>query len=244
MDLIIGGCVIVFAAFLAGATGFGFALASTPLLLLAGFPLEFVVTANLALSLLTRISASYQLREHIVVRRVCVMVAASIPGFYVGIEVLRRVDESAIKLAAGLAIMLMALLLGRAMDAPPPAPIPGASMIAGMAGGFLGSTTSLSGIPPVLLLTHEKVDQLSFLADLAVYFVASSGIALMLFTRQGVVSVEALFPASLLWLPGALLGNFLGTILAPRIPERPFRYVTLGLVFVAGGVSVVTSGVF
>ena len=59
---------------------------------------------------------------------------------------------------------------------------------------------------------------------------------------EGTLDPRALFPVSLLWLPGALLGNHFGAVLAPRIPERPFRYMTLCLVVAAGGVSVVTSG--
>lgn len=242
LELVSGGAIVAFAALLAGTSGFGGALVSTPFLLLLGFPLEFVVTANLALALLTRLSAAYQLRKHIVLRRASMMVVGSVPGFYLGIWVLTRVQESTIKLAAGVTAMIAALLLARAVNSVPPAPVAGAPLIAGLAGGFLGSTTSLSGIPPALLLTHDRVDQSSFLADLALYFVASSGIALFLFALEGTLDFRALFPVSLLWLPGSLLGNFLGAVLAPRIPERPFRYMALCLVFAAGGMSVVTSG--
>lgn len=242
MELALGGAIVAFAAFLAGTSGFGGALASTPFLLLLGFPLEFVVTVNLTLALLTRLSMAYRLREHIVLRRASMMIAGSVPGFYLGVWVLTRVQESTVKLAAGVIVMIAALLLARAINSTPPAPVTGAPLVAGLAGGFLGSTTSLSGIPPALLLTRDRVDQSSFLADLALYFVASSGIALLLFALEGTLDTRALFPVSLLWLPGTLLGNFLGAALGPRIPERPFRYMTLCLVFAAGGMSVVTAG--
>ncbi len=238
MELVLGGCVIVLASFLAGATGFGFALISTPLLLLIGFPLEFVVTANLALTLITRVSVSYQFRTHVSLRRASMLILGSIPGFYLGAMVLVSVDASAIKVAAGITVMVVALLLGLSASAPPPPAVPGVSVVAGVAGGFLGATTSLSGVPPVLLLAHEKAEPLSFLADLAVYFVFSSSIALILLATQGALATQALFPASLLWLPGAFLGTFLGTAIGPRLPEKAFRYLTLALVFAAGGVTV------
>ena len=238
MELVLGGCVIVLASFLAGATGFGFALISTPLLLLIGFPLEFVVTANLTLTLITRIPVSYRFRTHVSLQRALMLILGSIPGFYLGARVLASVDASAINVAAGVAVMVVALLLVFSASKPPPLAIPGAPVAAGLAGGFLGATTSLSGVPPVLLLAHEKAKPRSFLADLAVYFVFSSGIALILLATQGALAAQALFPASLFWLPGALLSTFLGTIVGPRLPEKAFRYFTLLLVFAAGGVTV------
>ena len=42
------------------------------------------------------------------------------------------------------------------------------------------------------------------------------------------------------WLPGALLGNALGTGWATRVPQGPFRLMTLGLVMVTGLATVVT----
>ena len=116
----LGGCVIVLASFLAGATGFGFALISTPLLLLIGFPLEFVVTANLTLTLITRIPVSYRFRTHVSLRRALMLILGSIPGFYLGARVLASVDASAINVAAGVAVMVVALLLGFSASKPPP----------------------------------------------------------------------------------------------------------------------------
>ena len=54
--LLAGGLSVVAASFLGGVTGFGYSLVATPLLLLLGFPLAFVVTANLALACVTRMS--------------------------------------------------------------------------------------------------------------------------------------------------------------------------------------------
>jgi uncharacterized membrane protein YfcA len=241
LELVFGGFAVAAAAFLAGATGFGFALISVPFLLLLGYGLEFIVTVNLTLTLLTRLSVSYKLRHYVAPRRLSMMILASIPGFYLGAKVLANFDASLIKLSVGIVIMVVALLLALSINSPPPPPIPGAPALAGFTGGILGATTSLSGIPPVLLLAHQKANQLSFLADLAVYFVISSSIALIVLATQGVLALQALFPSTLLWLPGAFLGTFLGTIVGPRLPEMVFRYLTLGLVLASGGITVYTS---
>jgi uncharacterized protein len=62
----------------------------------------------------------------------------------------------------------------------------------------------------------------------------------MLFISGAFVS-SALFPATLLWLPGAMIGNLIGTAIGRRVPHSLFRTFTLGVVIVAGIVTVLTS---
>jgi uncharacterized membrane protein YfcA len=241
LELIAGGVSIFVAAFLGGATGFGFALVATPLLLLLGFPLPFVITANLSLALVTRVMVVVRFHGDVSPPRVAGLIAGAVPGLWIGAQVLTGVDESAIKLGAGMVVMVVALLLLRSLTAPPPKPIRGAPVAAGFAGGFLGSTTSLNGVAPVLLLARDQVSPRSFLADLAVYFVVTNAIALLVLAAEGALSHAALFPACALWLPGSLAGNWLGTVVGPRLPERTFRRITLLVVLVAGGVTALTA---
>jgi uncharacterized protein len=218
MDLVLGALSVLAASFLGGVTGFGYSLVATPLLLLAGFPLPFVVTANLALALVTRISVAYRFRRSLSPRRVALLVGGSVPGLWLGVTVLRAVDPQTIKVAAGLVTMVAAVLLARSVTAPPPRRIPGAPVAAGFFGGFLGASTSLNGVAPVLLLARDKASPRSFLADLAMYFVASNAIGLIVLAVQGALREDALTGAFLLWLPGSVIGNWLGTTLGPRLP--------------------------
>ena len=114
-DMALGALIVFAAAFLGGLTGFGYGLAAAPLLLLTGFPLRFVVTANLALGGLTRLSVVYRFRRHISRRRSLAMGAASVPGLYLGARVLSDVPESAVKLLAGCAVMATVVLLARSL---------------------------------------------------------------------------------------------------------------------------------
>ena len=239
--LLAGGLSVIAASFLGGVTGFGYSLVATPLLLLLGFPLAFVVTANLALACVTRMSVAYRFRADLKVRRAAGLIAGSVPGLWLGVAVLTTVDESKIKLGAGLVVMVAAVLLWRVASAPPPRPLPGAPVAAGFAGGFLGAATSLNGVAPVLLLARDKAAPRSVLADLALYFVASNAIGLAILLAEGALDPDALFPAFLLWLPGSLAANWAGTAIGPRLPEADFRRITLAIVFVAGGVTALTA---
>ena len=241
MELLAGAVVVAAASFLGGVTGFGYSLVATPLLLLLGFALPFVVTANLALACVTRISVAYRFRSDARPGRAASLIAGSIPGLWLGALVLTTVDVSTVKLGAGLVVMAAAVLLWRAVNAPPPREMPGAAVAAGFAGGFLGAATSLNGLGPVLLLARDKAAPRSVLADLALYFVASNALGLVVLLVVGGLETDALYPAFLLWLPGSLLGNWAGTTIGPSMPETVFRRLTLAIVFLAGAVTALTA---
>ncbi|HET8628016.1 MAG TPA: sulfite exporter TauE/SafE family protein [Thermomicrobiales bacterium] len=238
---LLGGVVVVLASALGGATGFGYALLAAPLLLLLGFPLPFVVTANLALALLTRVAVAYRFRPYLHRRRAALLILGSVPGLYAGTRVLTGVAPATIRRVAGVAIVLVALLLLRSLKAPPPPPLPGAPLAAGFLGGFLGATISLNGVPAVLLLARDRASPYSVQADLALYFVVSNAIGLGLLALRHALVAPALYPAALLWLPGALLGNYAGVALGARLPQRAFRYLALAIACAAGVVTALTA---
>src|SRR4051812_119081 len=138
MELVLGGIAVALASFLGGVTGFGYSLVATPLLLLDGSSLSFVLTFNLALAFVPRLSVAFRFRHSAWPRRVAMLLGGAIPGLWLGVEVLRAVDATTIKVAAGIATMGAAGLLARAGNAPPPRRrVPGAARGPGVLGGFL-----------------------------------------------------------------------------------------------------------
>ena len=239
--LLAGGVLIALAALVAGASGFGLGLLATPLLLIAGFSLPFVVTVNLLVSLATRLVVVYRFRRDVSWRRAFTLVAASVPGLYLGAETLGAVDHQQITIGAGAVVMASAVALAVRRAAAPPRAHAATTVGAGFLGGFLGTTASLNGVPPVLLLTHERLRAPAFFADLAVYAVASAALGVGLLAATGNGSGEALYPAFLLWLPGALVANAAGAAVGVRLPANAFRLLVLTVVFVAGAITVVTA---
>lgn len=233
--------VISGAGLLGGISGFGFALISTPFLLALGFPLAFVVPMNLSLAMLTRVVVAYRLREHIRYRRVATMALASVPGIALGLLVLTVVSTHAIKLATGILVMVAVILIWRASSRPPARPWPGAAAVAGCLGGLLGATTSLNGVPPVLLLASEQTTPRRFQADLALFFVLTNIATLMLLAWNGRLPGAAALPLGALWLAAALAANHVGTNLGGRLPAATFRRVALALAFFAGVMTVATA---
>ena len=234
--LVLGGFLVAAAALLAGTSGFGFGLLATPILLLSGFSLPFIVTVNLLASVATRISVALRLRRSIDAKRVALLVGGSVPGLYVGARVLGAVDARTLKIAVGIVVMAAAAALLYAERHPPRVRGRGAPVAAGFLGGLLGTTTSLIGVPPALLLARQRLAQRPFFADMAVFFVATGGIGLIVLALDGDFDGEAA-RAFAYWLPGLLVANAVGTTLGLRVPERLFRLATLALAFVAGAVT-------
>jgi uncharacterized protein len=239
-SLILGGVIAAVSALLAGASGFGLGIVATPFLLLSGFSLPFVVTVNLLIALATRASVAWRLRHAIDGRRVGLLVAGALPGLWIGSLVLGAVDEHTLKLCAGLLVAAAALALATANRHPPGPDVPGLGAVAGFLGGLLGTTTSLIGVPPALLLAWRRLATASFFADLSVYFVSTAGIGLVVLAVDGQLDGDGA-RAFVWWLPGVLVGNLVGTTIGLRLPAAAFHRLTLAVAFVAGVVTAATA---
>ena len=238
--LIAGGLLVAAAALLAGTSGFGLALVATPTLLLTGFSLPFVVTVNLLISLATRLPVAWRLRGAIDRRRVALLVGGAVPGLWIGSRTLGTVDVHDLQVAVGVVVALAAVALALSERHQPSPGVRGLPVAAGFAGGLLGTTTSLIGIPPALLLTHRRLPARGFIADLALYFIATAAIGLLVLGLEGQLSSEA-GRAFVRWLPGVLVANASGPGVGRRLPAATFRRLTLGVAFVAGVVTAVTA---
>ena len=238
---ILGGLTMFLTATLGGITGFGASLLSTPTLLLLGLPLRSIVIVNLSVVLVTRGVTTVRLRQHLSLRRPALLVLGSIPGLYCGTLLLGWVDATFLKRFAGITIVLATLIQVMSMRRPPPAPIPGAPVVAGWLGGVLGATTSLNGIPPAILLARDRSAPRNFQADLALYFTCSNTIALLVLAARGAFVPHALVPTALVWMPGALVGNAIGTALGGRLRDIHFLYLAFALAGIAGAVTALTA---
>jgi uncharacterized membrane protein YfcA len=236
----VGGVIVTLVAFAAGVSGFGFALFATPLLLLTGFSLPFVVTANLLIGVATRVTVAARLRDSVSPRRVALLMAGVVPGLLLGAWLLESVGSTALKMLAGAVVVAAASALAYAERHPPRASRPGAPPLAGFLGGVLATTTSLSGVPPALLLARERLLARNFMADMALYFILSGAIGLLVLALTGAFSGEAARTV-LYWLPGLLLANSLGMTVGLRLPARAFRFTALAVAFVAGVLTIATA---
>lgn len=239
--LVAGALSIGIASIIGGATGFGTALIVTPVMLMVGFDVPQVVFVNLVAGLVTRVNVAYRLRHEINWRRVTLLGGGSLPGAWLGAVTLTMLPEQYLKPGAGALVMLcgiaMALPVGTKAPRNPP---DAAQALTGAVGGYLATTTSLNGPPPVLLLMRARVPPLSFIADLAGYFIVANMMAL------GILWIHDEIPESMFWprLPvfvlAAVVGNLCGLWIARRLPAGIFRTAVIVLVIVAGAMTLIS----
>lgn len=233
--LLVGALCIGIASVIGGATGFGTALIATPVMLMIGFAVPEVVFVNLVAGLITRIGAAYHLREHISWGRVALLGGGSLPGAWLGAVTLGLVPEQYLKPAAGIVVMLC----GVAMALPTRtetarAPSTTAHVLTGSVGGYLGTTTSLNGPPPVLLLMRARLPPLAFIADLAGYFIVANIMALGVLWFHDEITESMFWPRLPIFVTAAVIGNVAGLAIARRLPPGVFRSAVIVLVIAAG----------
>lgn len=233
-------CVAV-ASVIGGATGFGTSLMATPFMLMAGVGLTETVVINLVVALVTRVGVTYQLREHIDWHRVALLGGASLPGAWLGVETVSMLPEQHLKPAAGVITIVcgLAMALPTSTGARPPAAW--LTAVTGAIGGYFSTTTSLNGPPVVLLLGRAKLPPLSFIADLAGYFVITSIVSLSLLWAGTDIDVPAILPMLAACIVAGVVFNQIGIAIAQRLPTHIFRSAVIALVVLAGIVTIVTS---
>ena len=243
LDLVWWQAMIAMAAVLLGATisgltGFGFALVIVPVLLLIFEPPTVVVLTS-SLAVVSGLPIVVQDRSLVRVRMVLPLMIPALLGLVVGVQILTRVDTRYIKLGAGIAVVLFAVLVARGYV------IPGirsriAPLVAGVSSGILGTSTGMSGPPIVLFLTERTPEPRVFRASITFYFCTMNLIGVGLVARTGEVGWREFGLATAL-LPISLVGRRFGQYLLFQIDQSLFRSVTLALLILTGSSGVITA---
>ncbi|QIX53577.1 TSUP family transporter [Rhodococcus sp. DMU1] len=240
-QLVLGGAAVAFAAGIGGITGFGFALISTPLLLLLGLPLPTVVVLNLACGAATRLMVVIQLRQQLDHLRIRTLVLGAVPGMAVGWFLIDRVDSALLERAVGTAVLVAALAL--ALSRPTGRRFGhSASFGVGSLAGLLGVVGSLNGVPPAVMYAREGGTSVSALADMAAFLVVSSALSAALVVLAHPGNLTPVLVGAVCWLPAALVVTALSTTIALRLPTQTFRTAVIVLV-AAGGLTVLLAAV-
>jgi uncharacterized membrane protein YfcA len=226
------------AGIVSGMTGFGLALISVPLLLFVYEP-RTVVVITAVLSVVINFAVVWDSWRDADRRVVIALLPPAFVGVVVGAELLRVVDPDYIRLVVGFVVVFSALLLLRDIR------LPGAqtrwgTVVAGSASGALSTSTGLAGPPIVLLLASRGSPKRVFRGSSALYFLVMSllGLAVLLF--RGLLEAGDV-PLTLVLVPAAFLGKFIGTALLKKVSEKAFRVVSLGLVILTGALGVATA---
>ena len=226
------------AGFLQGVSGFGSALLAMPLLVLV-VDVREAVTLSLLNGLIINLFMSLQLKSHLDWRKIMPLIAGCVPGIYVGVSILKNVEQSYIKCSLGILIVAYALycLLGRVK---PRGISQGWAYVAGFATGTIGSAFSAGGPPSIIYttLTGWKKDEIK--ATLAALFFFTTILAIAAHYLSGLTTSHVMRMYGVTALP-VLAGVFLGAQFSKRITTKAYLTIIYYLLIALGTMMVVSA---
>lgn len=157
------------------------------------------------------------------------------------IVVVNMLPGQYLKPAAGVLTVLCGLAMALPSSPNPKPPSRATNIAVGTVGGYFSTTTSRNGPPVVLLLSRAKLPPMSFIGDLAGYFVITNTLSLALLWAYTDVQPIAMWPMIVGCIVIALLGNVFGMWIARRLPVKAFRSGVIALVVIAGALTILSA---
>jgi uncharacterized membrane protein YfcA len=226
--------VVLLAAFVKGAIGFGFPSLATPLLSLVVDVRTAVVVLILPNIVMDGIQFARRGAPLATVRRFGLLLVAGAVGIVLGTRVLTLLSPRAATLTLGVFVLIFVVLNATGLSPK----IPGRweawlSPIAGFVAGIVGGVTNSPATPLVLYFHAVGLAKHDFISAVAFTFLFYKLVQL------GAVAWYGLLPWSLLWVSigltvVGLLGFALGLRLQDRLDQRTFNRAVLAFLGVLG----------
>ena len=219
--------VVLLAAFIKGAIGFGFPTLGTPLLALFVDAKTAVVTLILPNIVMDGVQALRRGGLGPTVRRMAALMAAGTVGTVLGTRLLVLLSPRAVTLILGAFVLLFAALnLTRSLPRVPEAWERWLSPLVGLGAGVIGGITNVPGTPLVLYFYALGMAKEEFVRSVAVTFVYYKLIQLGAVAWFGLLSWPLLGASAGLSLIG--LGSFvLGLRVQDRLAQQAFNRAVL-----------------
>lgn len=235
-DVLVVAAVIAASGVIQLAAGFGFALASVPLLSIVLDPHRAVIVA-LGLATFTNGYQAVAGRRDTDPPVVGRLLAGASVGLPVGLLVYRQADEQLLGVLVGLAVLGAVAVVVRGVDLREAGP--GLDLAGGALSGALTTSVGTNGPPLVFVLQARHFDQQRFRATITTTFFALDIVSMTVFALTGAIERDDLV-AIAASLPGLAVGAVIGISLRRHLDAARFRRLVLG-VLTAAGVSAIVS---
>lgn len=241
LTIVVSILITALGGFAVGIAGFGFALVTTPILLLI-IPQSGVVILNLTVSVVLRIALLIHTRKLIDYHQAIPIIIGGLIGMEVGIIGLKHLNTSTMKIGAqSLIIVLSSMYLFRAAKM---RPVTDRFSIlktgVGFLSGALNTTVSVSGPPIVLWLLSQQLTAPAFRATITAVSVTLNIIGIGLLLNLGADQSTWLWLA-VATLPSAAIGMWFGNRLLPRVQQTTFIRGAVTLVIIASLIGITMS---
>lgn len=236
-DLVVVAAAVLVAATVYMVAGFGFALLAMPLMTFA-IPVERAVVIVALLAISGTSTQAWKHRHHIRRPLATRLVVGSYVGMPIGIVLLNTIDDRVLRIALGVGVLVATIVLLRDLTLDHVGPRLDYAM--GFLSGAANTSIGTNGPPLVFDLQSRRLRPDEFRGTIGIVFALGNVFSLVLFLLAGKMTGDGLRAAAVA-LPAWIVGMALGNALQPRVPERHFRSLVLGLLLVTGATTIVAA---
>ena len=236
LHIVVTSLVLMGAAFVIGAIGFGFGLTTSPVLLLILDPQTVVIVIN-AVAIIAFSLVLVETREHLRNRELAPMGIAAVLGTPIGVFALSTLDPTALRISIGILVLILTAMVVYNAEWRVPYP-----RISGPILGLISSafTTGLAIGGPILVLFFlgRGMDRQGVRASMAFFFTIMYVAAAIGYAIQGLFTTERLILIAAA-APVVAVGYWIAVKLTGRMNERVFRTAVVGVIFISSLVVIV-----
>ncbi len=226
--------ILTVSGFVSGVSGFGYALAATPLC-------SIVISPSKAVILITLCGLTPAVQNFLTFRReidrpvATRMTISSLVGMPLGLLVLETVGDVPLRLTIGVVtgavalLMLSGVQLRRANAT--------SDVLLGFASGVLNTSVGTNGPPIVINLRAHQLSIGRFRGTISTLFVTAQIVATVLFAARGRIHLE-LVVLALAVVPVQTLFILGGQRVSKRLAQRRFDRLVVGLLLVSGAAAI------
>jgi uncharacterized protein len=224
---------------LQSATGFGFSMLTSPLLLALLGPQQAVTASSILGFLLSAMLLAGEGRRPVVARRdAATLVACSIPGLALGAIAVSTFSVRALALVMAVGVFGGLAVRVRARRSPPREVHRWSAPLAGLASGTLSTSTGISGPPLIFHLLARGLPPSIMRDTLAAIFLSLGAIGLIPLAITGSLDVPGGMPVLLVM---AVIGQITGRGLFARMGSGVYEPVVLVVLTVAATTALVSA---
>jgi uncharacterized membrane protein YfcA len=223
--------IVFFGGLVQGLTGFGFVLVALPLVALF-LDIRTVIPLVTALAFSICVILAWDLRRHLLVKRLSFLLLGTVPGILTGVWLLKTMPASFLELLVALCLLFF---VGNAVLLKPRQRAWGwaGTCAAGFFSGMLGGSIGAGGPPVVVYSAAQPWPKDEIKSTMTSYFVLS-GLGILVTQYAGGLYTPGVLRLLLVSSPALLLGVALGRKLYTRISGEGYHRLLMALLFLLG----------
>ena len=230
-ETVLFNLIILLAGFTQGCTGFGSVLVALPLLTLF-LDVRVVVPLVTLFSLCINIILFFQVYKHLNFARIRVLFAASVPGIFCGVYILKNFPTFYLEALIGVILVTFPLYRLRAKE--PAREIAGGwPWLFGFLSGLLGGSIAASGPPVIIYTSLQPWDKHRIKSTLVGYFLLSTVVVVAVQGANHLITKEvtSYFFSGY---PALIVSVLAGSFLFERVDSGSYRKALTVLLFLLG----------